>query len=85
MNFDNNFRTELKEFFELSGVLSSGKLTHTPFIVLNGDSVEICTSASTLCEKYPLMTPVICQWRGKWNSNYFQFTVADVKYAMIGR
>lgn len=80
----NDFRLDIDDFFELSGVRESKKLSHHPFIVFNshrGDKpqAEICEDMKTLIEKYEDDCAVIAQWQGKWRSDFFLFTIAQVK------
>ena len=77
------FRKDLKDFFELSGILKSVELKHTPFIVM-GEQIELCRSAIELVSTYAPETEVIVQWVGKWRSDYFYMHVYDVKNALEG-
>ncbi|MFM7088109.1 MAG: hypothetical protein ACKOW9_01050 [Candidatus Paceibacterota bacterium] len=45
------FRTDLEDFFKLSGVLTSSNLKHAPFIVLLDEGITLCRSASELVKK----------------------------------
>lgn len=76
-------RTDVDEFFARSGIFDSEKLSQTPFLafVSDGDVTRvrvIDTIASLL--HLPDVTPVMCQWRGEWRSDYFQFTVGQVRH-----
>ena len=76
-------RTDLKEYFEISGNFSGAKLTHTPFLVFSADDddvirVHIVDSADQLL-KFPDETPVMGQWQGNFRSDFFQFTVGDFR------
>ena len=80
------FRKDLGDFFKLSGVLN-GELKHTPFVVLgqtlDGEThITLCRSAKELVEKYKPETEVICQWVGKFRSDYFLMKVSDVAEAI---
>lgn len=85
-------RTDLEDFFKLSGVISSSKLNHTPFLVFetvdDNIVVIIVTSVKELLRndmvgfRFLDDTPVMCQWRGQWRSDYFRFTVGDVRKYM---
>jgi hypothetical protein len=81
-------RDDLVAFFELSGVLTSKSLNHTPFLAFvehpegkGKIQLEVIKSAPQLL-KLPDSTKVLCQWRGKWNSDLFTFTVKDVREHM---
>jgi hypothetical protein len=75
-------RTDLKDFFSLSGIRESRKLSHHPFIVFIEKKdeiiVEIVDSPARLIE-FPASTKVMAQWGGKWASDFFQFTAGDLK------
>ena len=81
-------RTDLDDFFRLSGVLTWKTLNHTPFLAfVAGDSsvaVRLVSSAKALLE-LPDQTPVMAQWRGQWSSDFFRMTVADVRAALAAR
>lgn len=76
MKFE-GFRSDVERYFKMSGIRETSKLNHSPFIVLNGNSVEICDSARELLEKYEPETNVMGQWRGQWSSDFFHFTVGE--------
>ncbi len=75
-------RTDLAEYFRLSGIRECKKLTHTPFLIFlaSQDAVEVrvVDDAKKLLG-YPDDTPVMNQWRGQWKSDFFQFKVADLR------
>ena len=75
-------RTDLNDYFKLSGIREYKKLTHTPFLVflVSGDSAEvrIVDNAKVLLE-YPDETQVMAQWRGEYKSDFFQFKVGDLR------
>lgn len=76
-------RTDLGNLFAKSGLLEEPSLDHTPFLafVLDGGAVvvNVVKSAQKLASDFPPETPVMVQWPGKWRSDYFKLTVADVK------
>ena len=80
-------RDSLEAFFEKSGNLD-GRLTHTPFLVfaVEGANVRVAVvdSASAVAQ-YPDETPVMCQWAGRWSSDFFKMTAGDVKRALAKR
>ena len=82
-------RTDLKAFFELSGIIAHDRLPHTPFVVFRvvGTCVNVVLefSAQELVERHPDDTPVMIQWPGRWRSDYFKMTVGDVRTAMQER
>ena len=73
---EGQFRSVKDELFEISGLFESGERKHHPFIVLNGDIVELCISPRGLLD-YPVDTVVLAQWEGNYRSDWFNFTVAD--------
>src|SRR5215813_376287 len=78
-------RTDVDEYFRLSGVFEAEKLDHTPLLVfaVSGDTVtiHIIHKPSELL-LYPDDTPVMGQWRGEWRSDFFQFTVRQYRQFM---
>jgi hypothetical protein len=76
-------RTDLEDYFRLSGIREQKKLAHTPFLafLVSRDAVEvkIVESARALLD-YPDETPVMAQWRGQWKSDFFQFSVRDLRH-----
>lgn len=69
-------------YFELSGIRSTKNLNHTPFLVFQEKNGEISTEIVSKPEdllKLPAKTKVMAQWRGKKKSDYFQFTVGQLR------
>ena len=79
---ENQFRGDLDRLFEISGVLEHSKLNHTPFILFNGDTVELVMSAKELLE-YPPELYGMVQWRGNWSSDFFNFQIKDLHNFLI--
>lgn len=75
-------RAATSAYFEMSGIRRETKLSHNPFLVFNKDgartTVEIVDSAKDLLT-YPTQTKVMAQWAGKQRSDFFQFTVGQLK------
>jgi len=75
-------RTDIEDYFEISGIFELPKITHTPFLVFiqTEDKVEIhiVTSARKLLD-YPADTQVMGQWAGNWRSDFFKFTVGQYR------
>ncbi len=78
-------RTDTDAFFKLSGIRNSGKLKHHPFLVFvdsgrKDDSmvVAIVNDIKELLE-LPDDVQVMAQWRGEYRSDFFQFTVGDLR------
>ncbi len=82
MNVKTAGRTDLEQYFSISGVFKNTKLTHTPLLVFvtseDTVTVEIIDRAKELLN-YPDATPVMGQWRGEWRSDFFQFTVGQYR------
>jgi hypothetical protein len=77
-------RKGTQDYFRTSGVLRE-VLNHTPFLafVINGDIVDIrIVESARALVMLPPDTQVMAQWRGKYRSDFFQFTVRDVLKAM---
>ena len=57
------------------------KLTHTPFLVFHEEEgairVHIVDSSDQLL-RFPDETPVMGQWQGNYQSDFFQFTINKV-------
>jgi len=75
-------RTDVKEYFQKSGIREYKKLKHTPLLVfLRGEGiveVNILDCADELLA-YPNDTKVMGQWKGEWRSDFFQFTVRQFR------
>lgn len=77
------FRTDIDRLFEMTETLSSRKLVHTPFIVLDDkEGVTLCRSAEELVAKFPLDTKILKQWKGEWSSDFLVMDVLDIKLAL---
>ena len=74
--------TDVETYFQLSGCLEFKKLNHTPFLAFvcqdSSVIVRIIESADALLA-LPDGTPVMGQWRGEWRSDFFQFTVGQMR------
>ena len=79
-----NGRTNLADYFMLSGIRESKNLSHHPFIVFNEQPstdtlvIDIVDNASKLLA-YADEVKVMAQWGGRWSSDFFQFTVGDLR------
>ena len=75
-------RTDIDEYFKLSGVFESERLTYTPLLVFTTDqdavTVRIVDKPTDLLS-FPDETPVMGQWTGQWRSDFFQFTVGQYR------
>jgi hypothetical protein len=75
-------RTDIGEYFKLSGVFESERLTHTPLLVFiagqDAITVRIVDKPIDLLP-FPDETPVMGQWAGQWRSDFFQFTVGQYR------
>lgn len=75
-------RTDLDDYFKLSGILDYEDLNHTPLLVfiLSEDIVKV-----RIVHKPPELLSlnddiqVMGQWRGEWRSDFFQFTVGQFR------
>jgi hypothetical protein len=73
-------RTDIDEYFKLSGVFESERLTHNPLLVFitEQDAVNVrIVDKPTDLLSFPDETPVMGQWPGQWRSDFFQFTVGQ--------
>ena len=75
-------RTDTDDYFKLSGVFDSERLTHTPFLVFIPSegtvTVRLIYKPDELVA-FDDETPVMGQWRGEWRSDFFQFTVGKYR------
>jgi hypothetical protein len=75
-------RTDIDEYFKLSGVFESERLTHTPLLVFIAEqdavTVRIVDKPTDLLS-FPEETPVMGQWTGQWRSDFFQFTAGQYR------
>lgn len=75
-------RTDIEDLFRLSGLREYKVLNHTPFLAfkVQGDklTVDIVRSMPALLA-YPDETKVMVQWTGKWRSDFFHFSVGDLR------
>jgi hypothetical protein len=75
-------RTDIDEYFNLSGVFERELLTHTPLLVFitEEDAVNVrIVDKPTDLLSFPDETPVMGQWTGQWRSDFFQFTVGQYR------
>ena len=82
-------RTDVRGYFKLSGMRENSKNPHTPFIVfeelydqfdasLDRIEVRLIQNPADLLN-FPDDTKVMAQWPGKWSSDFFQFTISQLK------
>jgi hypothetical protein len=75
-------RTDIDDYFKLSGVLDSEELNHTPLLafIASEDTVNVrIVHKPAELLSFPDETPVMGQWRGEWRSDFFQFTVGQLR------
>lgn len=82
-------RTDLDNFFKMSGLMESPNLNHTPFLVFHrtedGIVVNTVTSAVRVASDFPPESKVMVQWPGRWRSDFFKMTVADIRAELEAR
>jgi hypothetical protein len=75
-------RTDVDEFFRLSGIRETKRLNHHPLLIfmVTGATVRVVIESDPrrLLE-YPADTRVMAQWGGQWRSDFFQFTVGQFR------
>jgi hypothetical protein len=75
-------RTDIDEYFKLSVVFESERLTHTPLLVFITEqdalTLRIVDKPTDLLS-FPDETPVMGQWTGQRRSDFFQFTVGQYR------
>lgn len=75
-------RTDVDEYFRLSGVFDTERLTDTPLLVFQvaDDAVEVkIIEKPTELLSFPDDTSVMGQWRGEWRSDFFQFKIGQYR------
>lgn len=75
-------RKDIGDFFKISGVFDSERLTHTPFLVFTASEVSVTVRIINKPNELlslPDDTPVMGQWPGQYRSDYFQFTVGQYR------
>ena len=82
MNLQTAGRTDLDDYFKLSDIREKKKHVHNPFLVFvkskSGIKVELVYCAKELLN-YPPSTKIMVQWAGQYSSDFFQFTIGDLK------
>jgi hypothetical protein len=74
-----NAREANADFWVKSDVLSTMKHEHHPFLLWVGPlEVKIIKTLDEVLD-YPDDSFVIKQWKGEWRSDFFQFSVADIR------
>jgi len=79
-------RTDLTDLFAISDVLSRSKKDHYPFLVFieceQSVKVSIYKEIDALIDSsLDDSTKIMIQWAGQWRSDFFQFTLGDLKKA----
>jgi len=78
-------RTDLDDFFGLSGVLGWTKFPQRPFLAFlaEGDTVTVRVIEKSV-EILALSddTPLMVQWAGEWRSDFMRLTVGDYRAAL---
>jgi hypothetical protein len=75
-------RKDVADYFEKSGIRDWKKLTHTPLLVFltRDESIEVrIIDKPVELLALPDDTPVMGQWKGEWRSDFFQFTVGQLR------
>lgn len=77
-------REDLQNFLDKSGYFKMSVLKHYPLIVFVERNqiieVEIINSFEELINSaYPDETKVMSQWGGQWSSNFFKYTIGEVR------
>ena len=82
MRIERSGRTDTADFFRLSDIRSCKKLIRTPALAFvedeDGVVVQIVQDPRKLLD-LPDDTGVMMQWSGTWRSDFFQFTVGDLR------
>ena len=75
-------RTDISDYFEKSGIRDWKKLPHTPLLVFQVEggtvTVRIVDNPQELLG-FSDDTKVMGQWTGKWRSDFFQFTIGQLR------
>lgn len=75
-------RTDIEDYFRLSGMRENKKNPHHPFLVFDTRNrkiqVKIIENPVELLS-FSDGTKVMAQWSGRWRSDFFQFTIGQLK------
>ena len=75
-------RTDIQDYFTVSGVFDASKLMHTPFLVFVVSDECVTVKIVERAEQFLQFsddTRVMGQWRGEWKSDSFQFRVGQYR------
>ncbi len=83
-------RTDLKDLWEKSDVLTSDERKFYPFLVFEVKEEEVHVLlekklTNLLYSNLPDNTKIMVQWQGEWRSDFFQFTLEELKNAFERR
>jgi len=84
VNFE-NVRTDLEDFFTISGHIYRGKHKLFPFVVISQNDSDIIIRVEDSMTKLLRHNDdelVISQWQGQWANNFFQYTVGQMRKAL---
>lgn len=74
-------RRDISEYFR-QVVLAVGKLNHTPLLAFVVDNQRVTVDIVDkpwMIMRYPDDTQVMGQWAGQWRSDFFSFTVKELR------
>lgn len=78
-------RHDITDLFEKTDILDTSiTRNHTPFVAIHGNTVFVVNKLSKLL-RLPDETTVLWQWRGQHRSDYFTFTVEQIRTAVKAR
>ncbi len=82
LNTDKKIRTANRHFFEGSGIRNCKEQKQRPFLVFRPTktrmNVDLCFNTNDLLDM-PDNTKVMAQWQGKSRSDFYRFTVRELK------
>ncbi len=87
LNSGKKIRAANRHFFEESGIRNCREQKQHPYLIFSPTktrmNVDICYTADELLE-LPDNTKVMAQWKGKKRSDFYRFTVRELKRHIAG-
>lgn len=75
-------RKDLEDFFRISGIRQVQERKHNAILVIDEKNKTITVEKSPerlISGAYDEDTDVLCQWPGKFRSDFFKFTIKEFK------
>lgn len=76
-------RRDVQELFDKGPLFGWARMTHTPFLVIEPGRVTVEEKGENLL-RLDDATHVMFQWEGQWRSDWFVFTVGELRAYVAG-